>query len=208
MRAVNNMVPVTSAGGVDVPDVAALAAATTWDTPVAQWVVPDPQQRPGVLQAWYAILVEHALSYGRVDLLSDRSAAAIWLDRTRPMPAPDHFLRRLTATCGKHAITVLRYEEALGKQRPRAVHLQLAVLASPSPDRAAALLAHRHQHLDQSGLAAHTIAGSLDQLFVMTAAGYQPDRPFQLPDGGPPMWPLWRPPQPVRVDARRIRRTA
>lgn len=206
MRAVNNVVPVTAAGRVDIPDLAAIAATTTWDTPAVRWLVPDPHHRSGVLHAWYAILVEHALRYGRVDLLADRSAAAIWLDRTRPMPAPNHFLRRLTGTCGKHAIAVLHYERLIEKHAPRTVHLQLAVLAAPGPERAAVLLAHRHQHLDRMGIAAHATADSHDQALVMSAAGYQPGQPFPLPDGGPVMWPLWRPPQPVRAAARRARR--
>jgi len=208
MRAVDNVVPVTAPGHADIPDLAAIAAAATWDTPTAGWLVPDPQQRPGVLHAWYTILIEHALRHGQVDLLADRSAAAIWLDRTRPVPAPDHFLRRLTGTCGKHAIAVLRYEQLLETQRPATGHLQLAVLAAPGPKRAAVLLAHRHQRLDQMRIAAHGIAGSLDELRLMTAVGYLPGEAFPLPDGGPSMWPLWRPPRAVRARARHARRAA
>ena len=208
MRAADYVLPVTAARHADVADVAAVAAATTWDTPAAGWLVPDPDHRPGVLHAWYAILAEHALRYGRVDWLAGRSAAAIWLDRTRPMPVAHDFLRRLTETCGNHAIAVLRYEHLLEKHRPATPHLQLAVLAAPRPEQAAVLLAHRHQHLDRLRIASHATAGSLDELHLMTGAGYLPGESFSLPDGGPAMWPLWRPPQPARAGARRARRTA
>lgn len=203
MRADKQLIAVIPASLFDIPDVAAVAAAATWDTPVAGWLVPDPLHRPGVLHAWYAILAEHAVRYGRVDLLADRSATAIWLDRTRPLPAPSHFLRRLTGSCGKHAIAVLRYEQLLEAHRPRTGHLQLAVLAAPGHERAAVLLAHRHQRLDRARIAAHGVAGSLDELRVMAAAGYLPGEPFPLPDGGPTLWPLWRQSRAARATARR-----
>jgi hypothetical protein len=205
MAGASNVAAVTRAGVVDIADLAALAAATTWDTPAARWLVPDPQQRPGVLHAWYAIQVEHALRYGRVDLLADRSAAAVWLDRSRPTPAPNHYRRRLTSTCGRHTIAVLRYEQLLEKHRPRTAHLQLAVLAAPGPEQAAALLAHRHQHLDRIGIAAHATVSSVDERLAMATAGYQSGEPFQLPGGGPAMWALTRPPQPVRGSATSVR---
>lgn len=199
--------PVTVASHGDAADLAGIAAAATWDTPTAKWLVTDPHQRPGVLHAWYTILIEHALRHGRVDLLTDRSAAAIWLDRTRPVPAPSGFLRRLTATCGRHAVPILRYEQLLEQHRPRTLHHQLAVLASPSPERAAVLLAHRHERLDRMSVAAQSTAGSLEQLHLMTAAGYQPGASLRLPDGGPPIWPLWRPSRPVAA-ACHLRRSA
>lgn len=203
MRAVNTNVPVMATSRIDIADLVTIAAATTWETPAARWLVPDPDYRSGVLHAWYAILIEHALRYGRVDLLADRSAAAIWLDRTRPVPAPDHVLRRLTGACGIHAKTVLRYERLLAQHSPRTVHWQLAVLATPEPAQAAALLAHRHHHLDRLGIAAHATASSRDQVLIMTAAGYQSGQPFVLPDGGPVMRPLWRSPLPIGTGERR-----
>ena len=205
LRAADHTSAVIAAGTVDIPDLVTLAAATTWNTPAARWLVPDPNLRSGVLHAWYSILAEHARRFGRVDLLADRSAAAIWLDRSRPVPSPSHYLRRLTGTCGKHAISVLRYEQLLEQRRPRTVHLQLAVLAAPDLGRAAVLLAHRHDRLDRKGIAAYTTSGSPEQIAAMVADGYQSGPPFSLPGGGPLLWPLWRPPRPVSAPGRRRR---
>jgi len=194
MRAADEIVPVTAASHVDIADLVTIAAASTWETPAAGWLVPDPDYRSGVLHAWYSIVVEHALRYGRVDLLADRSAAAIWLNRTRPVPAPDHFLRRLTGACGMHANAVLRYEGLLAQHAPRSPHWQLAILAAPGPAQVAVLLAHRHHHLDRIGVAAQTTVSSSDQVLLLTAVGYQPGDRFPLPDRGPVMQSLWRPP--------------
>jgi hypothetical protein len=205
MRAFGKQMRVTSARRGDVPDLASLAAASTWDSPDTVWLVPDPEHRPAVLHAWYAILIEQALRHGHADMTIDRRAAAIWLDRTRPLPAPAHYLRRLTATCGRHAAAVLRYERLLDRHRPRTAHLHLAVLATTDPSSAAVLLAYRHQDLDRAGIPAHATAATAAHRGVLTAAGYQPEPPFRLLPGGPEIWPLQRPPAARTVGAHLTR---
>jgi hypothetical protein len=193
---------IVGAGRADVADLAVLAAAATWDGPVAQALVPDPRLRPGVLHAWYAILIGHALDHGRVDMSADRRSAAVWLDRTAPLPAPADYLRRLTIGCGPHTAGILRHEQFLERHAPRAGHLQLGVLAARSGP-AAVLLAHRHQCLDRAGIAAYAVAGSVDELTVLTGAGYRAGVVIGLP-GGPPLWPLWRRPTSGRATAGRL----
>jgi hypothetical protein len=192
---------IVGAGRADVADLAILAATATWDGPVAQTVVPDPRLRPGVLHAWYAILIRHALEHGRVEMSADRRSAAVWLDRTVPLPAPTDHLRRLTVGCGAHTAGILRHEQLLEAHRPRAGHLQLAVLAA-RPGAAALLLAHRHESLDRAGIAAYAVAGSVDELTVLTGAGYRAGAVIRLPDGAP-LWPLWRRPTTGRAASRR-----
>jgi len=192
---------IVGARRADVADLAVLAAAATWDGPLAQTVVPDPRLRPGVLHAWYAILIRHALEHGRVDMSVDRRSAAVWLDRTVPLPAPADYLRRLTIGCGPHTAAILRHEQLLERHRPRTGHLQLAMLAA-RPGPAGVLLAHRHQRLDRAGIAAHAVAGSVDELIVLTGAGYRAGAAIRLPDG-PPLWPLWRRPTTGRAATRR-----
>lgn len=192
---------IVGAGRADVADLADLAATATWDGPVAQALVPDPRVRPGVLRAWYAILIGHALDHGRVDMSTDRRSAAVWLDRTVPLPAPADYLRRLSIGCGPYTAGILRHEQLLERHRPRAGHLRLTVLAA-RPGTAAVLLAHRHQRLDRAGIAAHAVAGSADELTVLTGAGYRAGRVIE-PPAGPPLWPLWRRPRRGRAEDRR-----
>ncbi|WP_213009032.1 hypothetical protein [Paractinoplanes toevensis] len=183
----------------DVAELAGLATATSIGTPVARWLVPDPRQRPTVLRAWNQLLIEQALRHGRIDLLADRSAVAVWIDRTGPGPGLQRSLRQLTASCGKHAITLLGYHHLLRQHRPAAVHLELAVLTGTHRGGLAGLLNHRHSRLDPAGIAAHAIAGSPAQRDLFAAAGYQAGQPLR-PGAGLQLWPMWRP-----ADTSRIR---
>lgn len=183
--------PVVAASRSDIPEVVSLAAAYMWDSPAAAWLVPELYLRPGVLMAWYTIWAEHALRHGFVDMTRDGRNAAIWLDRTRPLPPPPQFLHRVTGTCGRHAVSLLEYEHLLEQHQPRSAHMRLVALAADT-EAAAALLAHRHEDLDRIGIPAYTTASSTEQCAILTAAGYLVAPPCQLP-GGPETWPLRRP---------------
>jgi hypothetical protein len=53
--------------------------------------------------------------------------------------------------------------------------------------------------LDDSGRPAYLEASSPRARDLYLRHGYlpRPGTPFHLPDGGPPMWPMWREPRPV-----------
>lgn len=191
-RRADHAASVTCITRVDIPAVAALAADHTWQHPAARWLVPDPGERHRVLCAWYTILVEHALPHGQIDILTDRTAAAIWLDRTRPLPKPADYQRRLWKACGEHVDAVMLLADVLDNHRPTVAHLHLAVLATDQPGVAKALLAHRHLRLDRTGVAGYALAGTQEHLGVLMDAGYQPAEAIRLP-AGPALWPTWRP---------------
>lgn len=185
----------------DLPGLAELAAEAAVDEPIGRWLVPEPGQRAGVLRAWYRLLLDQALRYGRIDMLADCSAAAAWIDRTRPVPDLRLALRRLTATCGKHAITLLDYHQLLHQTRPIRPHLDLTMLAAPGPASAARLLAHRHRRLDLAGIGTHAVAESPGLRDLLTAAGYHADRPVAA-TAEVPVWPMWRQPVPTAAGAQ------
>jgi len=191
-RPAEHAVTVTCVTRADIPAVAALAADHTGPHPAAEWLVPDPGERHRVLYAWYTILVEHALAYGQIDILTDRTAAAIWLDRTRPLPEPAEYRRRLLIACGKYVDAVMLLTDVLDSHRPTVAHLHLAVLATDQSGAAEALLAYRHLRLDRTGVAGYALAGTQEHLGVLMEAGYQPAEAIRLP-AGPALWPAWRP---------------
>jgi hypothetical protein len=173
---------VVPADRADIPHLAALATAYTWDSPAAAWLVPAVQQRPCVLLAWYCIVIEHALRHGHVDLTTDRQGAAIWVDGTRPITSSQEQLRRLTSSCGRYAVAILQYQQLLSRHRSTSAHLHLIALAG-DPVVSAQLLARRHHANDRSGLPAYTVVSDNEHAAVLSAAGYRPTNPCRLPDG-------------------------
>jgi hypothetical protein len=183
---------VTCVARTDIPAVAALAADHIQYHPAAEWLVPDPGERRKVLCAWFTILVEYALANGQIDILTDRTAAAIWLDRTRPLPKTTDYRRRLRKVCGEHVDAVMLLTEVLDNHRPAVEHLHLAVLVADQAGAAEALLAHRHLRLDRTAVAGYALDGTQKHLGVLMDAGYQPAEEIRLP-AGPALWPTWRP---------------
>ncbi|WP_189195762.1 hypothetical protein [Micromonospora fulviviridis] len=62
----------------DVPDVTALLVDALSRDPVAEWLVPDADNRPDVLHRLLAVDVDHAIETGHVDVAGDWSAVAVW----------------------------------------------------------------------------------------------------------------------------------
>jgi GNAT superfamily N-acetyltransferase len=177
---------------------AALIAEAFVDLPAARWLVPDPGQRVEILGRDFTILVGHALRHGHVDLLDDRSGVAVWFDRTRPVPPPDDYPRRLRAACGDHHERFEHLDDLFDAHHPAARHHHLALLAvAPGRQgvgRGSALLAHHHRHLDRAGLPAYLEASSESSRDLYLRHGYRVGAPFTLPDGSP-FWPMWREPR-------------
>jgi hypothetical protein len=173
---------VTSAGHADVADVAELAASYMWDSPLAAWLVAEPERRTSVLVAWYSLVVEQALAAGHTDLTADRRAAAVWLDCTRPVPALPHYARRLTAACGRYAIPLLHHASVIEQRRPRSGHFYLAALAA-DPQRGRSLLSRRHRQFDHDGVVSYATSVSDDQHAVLVSSGYQHGVVARLPNG-------------------------
>jgi len=192
--------PVTAVNRDELPRLAELAAEAAMDTSVGRWLVPEAGQRSAVLHAWYFLLLSQALRYGRIDMLADRTGLAAWIDRTGPVPDLRGALRRLTASCGKHTITLLGYHHLLQRTRPSRPHLELAVLAAPDATSMARLLAYRHRRLDPAGIGTYAVADTPQQRDRLATAGYQTGPPVGA-GAGVLLSPMWRPPIAARPTA-------
>ena len=172
---------------------------------VSRWLVPDTAARSAILPAFFRILVDHALTAGTVYTTADGLAAAVWLPVTAAGPAvePDNYEARLRAVSGQWADRFLTFEAALARRRPRASYHYLALLAVHprvhDRGRGSALLVHHQTKLDATGLGAYLEATDARASKLFARHGYRTmdPGPFRLPDGGPPVRPMWRPPAQV-----------
>jgi len=186
----------------DAADAAALSqviADAFLDLPPSWWLIADQAVRRRVFPEYFRIFVEAALADGIVQTIPDRAAVAIWLPSGTGEPTD--YLTRLTAITQPWTSRFLAFDAAIESRHPtEPAHHHLAFLAV-RPDRqglgigSALLLAH-HQFLDrQASLPAYLEASAPRSRELYLRHGYVDlGSPNYLPDGGPPMYPMWRAP--------------
>jgi hypothetical protein len=189
--------PTVRARWCDSGDIAKLVADSLHTSTIAGWLVPDEDRRRSVLTAVSRIWIEHALLCGEAFLLGDRSAAAVWFHRYRPIPPPANYRKRLAAACGDHLDRFRTLDRVFNAHRPTDAHNHLAFLAAPPAvwrhGRASALLARCLVRMDRLALPAYAEATTAAEAALYTRHGYLAHDPFALPDGTT-VHPLWRPP--------------
>ena len=193
---------VDRAGSADIPQLAEVVAAAFRDLPPSVWLIPDPTARAAAFPAYLALYLEHAVREGVVHTTPDREAAAIWLPTPPALtpPLPDYDTR-LAAATGASIERFVAFDATLDKHHPTTAHHWLAILAV-APHRqghgiGTALLQHYHHLLDQQNQPAYLEAANLPDRDWYRARGWHDvHEPFTLPDNGPPMFPMWREPDP------------
>ena len=176
-----------------------LIAHAFWDLPPAVWLVPEPLVRRRVMAGQFRIIVDHALRHGHIDMTDDRAGVAVWFPRMSPAVAPpEHYVPRLEAACGRWTDRFLVLDDLFDHHHPAEPHHHLVFLAvHPNRQRhgiGSMLLTHHHTRLDTAGLPAYLEAPNPANRDLYRRHGYVAREPFGLP-GGPPFWPMWRPPR-------------
>jgi GNAT superfamily N-acetyltransferase len=171
------------------------------DLPPSRWLIADPVARRDVFPGYFLIFVEHVLASGVVQTTADRSAVALWqFVGDGHDSGPVGYEERLTALTSPWTDRFLAFDAALDRCHPAGIpHHYLAMIAV-RPDRQGAgigaeLLRSYHQEIDrQNDAPAYLEASSERVCGLYLRHGYTsgPGAPFYLPDGGPPMWPMWR----------------
>lgn len=191
---------ITRAKTTDAEAIAGVIARAFHSLAVSEWLVPDPTERAEVLPAVMLILVEHALTYGRIEVTEDRSAAAVWMTRgTIPTPEPYDYDARLDAACGRNTARFHTLDRVFRQHHPTEPHCHLALLAV-EPGRqgsgaGSALLANRHRILDEFRLNGYLEASSERARGLYLRHGYRDlGSPMRVTDGTP-IWSMWRTPQ-------------
>ncbi|MBT8228022.1 MAG: GNAT family N-acetyltransferase [Dactylosporangium sp.] len=203
--------PITRATTADVQAVAHLVAEAFCPLRASQWLVPDPESRRAAMAGQFAILVEHALTFGHVDLLADATAAAVWFHRTQPIPAPAEYDQRLTTACGEAADRFRALDALFAAHHLNQPHHHLAMLAvafdHQTTGRGTRLLRHHHEVLDDQDIPAYLEAAEARSAKLYHREGYRPvAEPFSLPNEAF-FYPMWRNPTQRRSAASRDPRT-
>lgn len=194
-------VPIRAATAEDVEALSAVLVDAFRTGPLADWLVPDATERREVYGRCFPLVLAHALDAGRVEVAGDGAAVAIWLPATEAVAAeePSEFDLRLAEAAGSSLDRFLQKISACEPHHPQAPHHYLAYLGV-IPERqgtglGSALLDHHHARLDAAGLPAFLEATNPRNRDLYLRHGYTTPGPIELPDGGPPMWGMWRKPR-------------
>jgi GNAT superfamily N-acetyltransferase len=166
--------------------------------PPAQWIVPDGQIRRSLLAAQFDIFVQHGKKFGVVDAAGDGDAVAVWYDNTGEMHEIESYSERLAAAVGPQWLPRFEaFDAELMAHHPHEPHYHLALLAvrpnRQSQGLGGELLERQHNWLDERGIDAYLEASTPRARDLYLRHGYEPfGEPYYLPEGGPPMFPLWR----------------
>ncbi|MET8307766.1 N-acetyltransferase [Micromonospora sp. NPDC005173] len=196
---------IRAARWADKGPVAALIADALHPSTLAEWLVPDPQQRRRILADVLEIWVEHAMFYGDIHITDDLSAATVGFHRYRPIPPPANYPDRLTDAAGPHAHRFDALNQILTDQRPTEPHYDLAFLAvaarAQRTRRGSAILNYHRSRLDRIDLPSWTATTSESQR-LYARYGYISRPATTLPDG-PLICPMRRNPN-HPADARPV----
>ena len=195
------MTDVIRAADADAGRLSRVIADAFIDLPPSRWLIADPAARREVFPGYFLIFVEHALACGVVHTTPDTSAVALWhFMGDGHDGGPAGYEARLAALTSPWTDRFLAFDAALGQCHPVGVRHHYLAMIAVRPDRQGAgigaeLVRSYHQEIDgQNDAPAYLEASSERVRGLYLRHGYtmRPDAPFYLPDGGPPMWPMWR----------------
>lgn len=193
---------IRAAGPGDAPGIGWLLAAAFQQGDLGPWLIPAPEERTHRYLPYFTILAEHALTYGQVDVLLDIAVAIWYRHDDQPQPVIRDYPQRLSAAVGPHCPRFYALDAAMHTHHPQTPpHDYLAYLAVRPQWQGrgigSRLLEHRHRQLDTDPMPAYLEATGLRNQALYLRHGYQVRPSYLVGQGGPLLYPMWRPAGPV-----------
>ncbi|MET7857153.1 GNAT family N-acetyltransferase [Streptomyces sp. NPDC005318] len=194
-------VRIRQADAADREQVVRLLDESFHDDPVSSWVFPDSTHRRAVHGRFLGVFVDVTLAEGRIDLLEDGTAVALWLPVPAGAPVEEDTtpaLMRATADPDNERAELVG--RLTGAIHPHHRAHEYLLMIGVSPERqgegiGAALIADVLERCDRDGVPAYLEASSARSRRLYERLGFAfMGTTVDLPDG-PPMWPMWREPQ-------------
>ncbi|AXI88711.1 GNAT family N-acetyltransferase [Streptomyces sp. ETH9427] len=205
-------VAIRTAGGDDRELVVRLLDEAFQDDPVSSWVFPGAEYRRVTHHRLMAAFTDATLADGRVDLVEDGSACALWM--SVPAGDPGHS----EADGGDDEFVALRHAvdpdnervEMIGRLtagiHPQGRAHEYLWMIGVAPGRqgeglGTALIGSVLDRCDREGRAAYLEASSERSVRLYRRLGFElTGEPLRLP-GGPLMYPMWREPRTAGAQA-------
>lgn len=191
---------------VDVRELSRTLARAFYADPVMVWLLPDEKPRIAQLYRLFATMTRHHhLVRGGVEVACDGpgiGAAALWdppnewqETRWAQLAMTPTFVRVFGAR-SKRGRAV---QELMKRLHPEEPHWYLAVLGSDPSVRGKGfgqvLMQSRLERVDAEHAPAYLESSKSENIPYYQRFGFEVTDEIVLPDGGPTMWPMWRPPR-------------
>ncbi len=194
------VVHIRRATGRDLPSVARSLAHAFFDYPVFRWAYPDDEGRRELLPAFFSLFAETLLAHGATFTTTQGTGAALWAPPAHPAvpeESADAFGQRLGALSGVDAERVFEISKLIDEHHPPGSYFFLQFMGV-QPERqgrgiGSALLTHVLAGCDREGVGAYLDATSPRNRQFYERHGFRATGEY-APEGGPPLWPMWREP--------------
>jgi ribosomal protein S18 acetylase RimI-like enzyme len=190
----------------DVRELSRTLARAFYDDPVMTWLLPDAKGRTGHVYRLFATMTRHHhLARGGVEVACDGpgiGAAALWdppnqwqETRRGQLAMTPTFIR----VFGLRSMRGRAVQELMKRAHPEEPRWYLAVIGSDPSVRGQgsgqALMRSRLDRCDAEYCPAYLESTKPENVPYYERFGFTVTREIKLPDGGPPLWAMWRPPR-------------
>ena len=193
----------------DISELSHALGRAFYDDPVSVWIMPDPKARAAHLRKFFATVTRHHhLAGGGVEVATGGStigAAALWdppgrwkqSGREQLMMLPSFILGFGPRLALGRKLGALFAQ--MKSHHPEEPHWYLAVIGSDTSLRGKgygqALMQSRLDRVDAEHAPAYLESSKAENVPYYQRFGFEVTRELVIPDGGPTLWPMWRPPR-------------
>jgi GNAT superfamily N-acetyltransferase len=193
-------------GRNDVRDAARVLAKAFYDDPVTSWMLPDDKTRLTALTRAFGPLARHHFLPRAGSEVGVRDgtvgAATLWDPPGQRKPGLVEQLITTPTMLWAFRTRVpasVRVMELMEKHHPEEPHWYLMLIGSDPAVRGTgfghALMRSRLDRCDAEGSPAYLENSNPKNESYYLRFGFEIMGEIKLPDGGPPMWPMWRTPR-------------
>ena len=188
----------------DVPALARVLADAFYDDPAGRWFFPQARTRRRRLERFFRLvaLERMALPHDEVHTTEDLAGAALWMppgSLESSTLAELLLLPRIVRSCGPDTARTLRNIAAMDAVHPHEPHWYLPQIGVATGRQGqgigSALLRPVLDRCDAEGMPAYLEATTTRSRDLYARHGFEVVEVMTLPDGGPPLWRMWRDPR-------------
>ena len=192
---------IRKATAAEAEQVGATLASAFFDDPVFAWISPDDERRRALLPPFFTLFAETMVPLEEVYVAGESDGAALWAPPGAEVPPEedsDEFGRRMEEMSGPDAERMFEISELIGSHHPEGSFwfLQFVGVDSAHQGRGigSALLVPMLERCDREGARAYLDATSANNKRLYERHGFEATEEY-APEGGPPLWSMWREPR-------------